>query len=279
MLKLMTHKEKPLVCLVAALAICTAANAATPDPTAGGPYHGIVERNVFGLHDPPPPLPPPDPEKSKPPPPPLILTGVSTIFGKAKALFKVSMPAKPGEPAKELFPIIAEGGPPEDNIEVIHIDVNAGIVQAKYYGVATNLTIKVNGPKIASALPPAIAAPGMPPPVGGLQPPPAFNPPGGGMRTIPSRSLRLPGGSSNGAHVQGTPGAEGAMSGAGAAGTQASLSSGAATGSTAPNPNTHMQPGLNQLSPEQYATLLELERERTKQDVLNGKMAPLPVTH
>jgi hypothetical protein len=210
-----------------------------------------------------------------------MLTGVSTIFGKAKALFKISVPAKPGEPAKDLFPIIAEGGPPEDNIEVIHIDVNAGIVQAKYYGVATNLTIKDNGPKIASAAPPAAAAPGMPPPAGGMQPPPAFNPPGGGMRTIPSRSLRLPGGSPNGAPAQGSPGAEGAMSGAGAAaGTQtAGLSFGAPTDSTAPNPNAHMQPGLDQLSPEQYATLLEVERERTKQDVLNGTMAPLPVTH
>jgi hypothetical protein len=232
MSKVKTHTVKTMVCLAAGLVICTAANAVTQNSAAGGPFHAIVERNVFDLHDPPPPHPSVDPEKSKPQPPPLMLTGLSIIFGKAKALFKVSMPAKPGEPSKDLLPIIAEGGPPENNIEVIHIDVAAGIVRVRYFGVAMDLSIKDNGPKIASA-PSAADAPGLI-----LR--------GEGTRSIPLRhTLRSPGGSPT---------------------------------STAPNPNAHMQAGLDQLSPEQYAALLEVERERNKQDVDNGMMAPLPVT-
>jgi hypothetical protein len=271
-LKLMTHREKLSVCLAASIGICVGANAVPPDPTAGGPYHGIVERNVFGLHDPPPPPPPPDPQANKPPPPPLLLTGVSTIFGKAKALFKVSLPAKPGEPARDSFPIIPEGGT-EDNIEVLHIDVAAGIVRAKYYGVETNLDFKNNGPKVASA-PPAAAVPGMPPPAGGMQPPPAFNAPSPGLRTIPSRSLRLPGGAPAGMTAPGTDGGVSATNpqGYGAGGTPGNYYAGQ------PQQPQQQAPQQPQLTHDEAAFVIEAERERLKQSG-DGLANLMPITH
>ena len=86
--------------------------------TEGGPYHGIVERNVFNLKPPPPAVPPEPPPA---PPPKIVLTGITTILDSKMALFKVAVPPRPPEPAKEESRILSENQRDGD-IEVLQID-------------------------------------------------------------------------------------------------------------------------------------------------------------
>src|SRR2546421_11282835 len=95
-----------LLALVAMLLVIASANAITID--ASNPYRGIVDRNVFGLKDPPPP-PPPNPDANKPPAPPITLTGISTVLGTKRAFMTLQLPAKPPEPAKLASLMLSEG--------------------------------------------------------------------------------------------------------------------------------------------------------------------------
>jgi hypothetical protein len=57
------------------------------------PYLSIVERNAFGLKDPPEPAPPaPPPPALEPPKPTVKLTGLTTLFNKKKALIELTEP-------------------------------------------------------------------------------------------------------------------------------------------------------------------------------------------
>jgi hypothetical protein len=142
-----------------------------------------VERNVFGLKPPPP---PPDPEANKPPPPKIVLQGITTFGGVKRALFKVQMPPKPGEPAKGEQSFILAEGQRDGDIEVLEIDAKVGgeFVKVNNFGTITNLTFEANGIKTASA-----AAPGPQPGPPGFVPPPAANPFGGGA--APTRPMRM----------------------------------------------------------------------------------------
>lgn len=183
----MKHGEKMLLCMVAGLALCMAANAVTSD-SSGTPYQGIVERNVFGLKAPPP---PPDPEANKPPPPKILLQGITTILGNKRALFKVAMPPKAGEPAKGEQSFILVEGQRDGDIEVLEIDAVAGTVKVNNYGTITSLNFKDNG-----ITPPAAPAPGALPNPAGFMPKPAgnvFTPPGGAQPIPTARPMRLPG--------------------------------------------------------------------------------------
>ena len=176
-----------LLCALAGVAFCTAAQAVTSD-SSGSPYQAIVERNVFGLKAPPP---PPDPEANKPPPPKILLTGITTILGNKRALMKMTPPATPGAPAKEQSFTLGEGQR-EGDLEVLEIDENAGTVKVNNFGTVTTLNWEDNGVKTAAA--PAPAPAGAPKPAGFL-PAPAANPfaPAGGAQPFPTaRPLRLP---------------------------------------------------------------------------------------
>ena len=183
----MKHGEKMLMCMLAGLASCAAANAATSD-SSDSPYQAIVERNVFGLKPPPP---PPDPEANKPPPPKITLTGITTILGNKRALMKMTPPATPGAPAKEQAFTLGEGQR-EGDLEVLEIDEKAGTVKVNNFGTVSTLNWEDNGIKTAAAPPPG-PVPGAKP--GGFVPPAVGNPamPAGGVPAFPTaRPLRLP---------------------------------------------------------------------------------------
>jgi hypothetical protein len=103
------------------------ANAMQPNinADAGNPYNSIAARNVFGLNPIPPPTPPQDPNAI--PPPKITLTGITTIFGPAEALYKVAAFAKNGKQVPEQSYILTEGES-QDDIEVTMIDTQKDIV-------------------------------------------------------------------------------------------------------------------------------------------------------
>jgi hypothetical protein len=229
------------------------------------PYQAIPERNVFGLKPPPA---PPDPEANKPPPPKITPTGITTILGNKRALFKVQMPAKPPEPAHEQSMILAEGER-EGEIEVISIDEKLGEIKFNSYGSLVSLTLEKDGAKLPASPAPA-PIPGAPPNAVGSIPPPvhglsSFTPNGGaittiggagsGLKTIPNRQLRVPGAGMSGPAF-GSPNYGG-------------------------TPTAQAQTPANQqpaLSAEEQAILIEVERERTKVAVSKGLLPPPPPT-
>jgi len=181
------------------------------------PFKSIVTRNSFGLIPPPPPAPVVDPT---PPPSNIKLTGITTILGIKNALLMVQ---EPGPSGKSQSYILTEGQR-EGQIEVLAIDSIAGTVKVSNAGNVATLTFDKDGLK-APAAPAAVpGSPGIPgghggipipgrPPIPGAAgvttigsgtttapgtTPTAFTPgiaqpsSSGGLRSIPSRSLRLP---------------------------------------------------------------------------------------
>jgi hypothetical protein len=84
------RRGKTLVLVLSSLALGTAAQAITD--SSGGPYHGIIERNVFNLKPPAPPPAPPDPISQAPK---LTLTGITTILGNKRALMTATSLQEP----------------------------------------------------------------------------------------------------------------------------------------------------------------------------------------
>lgn len=159
------------------------------------PYQGIVDRNVFNLK------PPPNPEDNLPPkepPPKIILTGFTTILGDKRVLFKVQVPPRPANQAKEESYILTEGQRDGD-IEVLEIDEKAGSAKFNNHGTVQTLDLANNGAKPSAAPPPAPAALQRPLTPFALRPPNGAPSPPPNGRGIPARTLRipqLPGGSS-----------------------------------------------------------------------------------
>src|SRR5438094_9886998 len=181
-LKRMKDHGKTVVCLLSSLMLVTGVKAMPAD--SANPYQGIVDRNVFGLKPPPP---PPKTEPDRPPLPPITLTGIITILGNKRALMNVQMPGG------KLQSFILPEKEREGEIEVLEINEKAGSesVTVNAFGTVTNLTFEKNGAKLASA--PPVPMPGNP--VGFVPQPGAYNPAGAptpGLKTIPTRTLRLP---------------------------------------------------------------------------------------
>jgi len=180
------------ICILSMLLLCAGGSATGAD--SANPYQGIVDRNVFGLK--PPPV-APRPEDNKPPPPKITLTGITTILGNKRALMNVAMPAKPPDPAKQKSFILAEGQRDGD-IEVLEIDETSGTVKVDDFGTVMVLDINKDGAKLpASPITPVPIA--QPPGSVGYRPPapnpyaaPAPDANQGGLKTIPTRQLRLP---------------------------------------------------------------------------------------
>jgi hypothetical protein len=96
------------------------------------PYSSIVTRNVFGLN--PVPVVDPNAQPPGPPPPKITLTGITTIFGPAEALFKVAGVVRAGGPPKDESYIFTEGEA-QDDVEVTAIDTKKNIVTFTNHGV------------------------------------------------------------------------------------------------------------------------------------------------
>jgi hypothetical protein len=219
------------------------------DPTAN-PYQGIVDRNVFGLRPPPP---PPSNEPVRPPPPAVALTGITTILGKKLAFMNVQVPPRPGEQAKGGPQSFMLGvGEREGEIEVIDIDEKGGIVKLNDYGVITNVPF-AKVPTTPSA--PVIAA-GIPSPNGN-----AGGNPGLVQRSIPGlpqRTVRLGNG------LQGNPTTGGMNPGL--------------TGTPGATPQSGAMPKETPMTTEEQVVLMEVERERHRNDPNHPPLPPTELT-
>lgn len=273
----MKHGEKMLICTLAGLALCTAANAVTSE-SSGSPYLGIVERNVFGLKPPPP---PPDPAANKPPPPKIFLQGITTFGGVKRALFKAQMPPKPGEPPKGEQSFILAEGQRDGDVEVVAIDANPpGSVKVNAFDTIITLDFEHNGIKTTTAAPGPGPAPrpgvGIPPPgAPGANP---FTPAGGAQPFSTARPMRQPlpnGPAASSAYGGATPvyatGNAGGTSGMTVGGTSVPIYN-----STPAQTQVAAQPATSQMSAEERFLMVEAYRERMKQ--LGQQVPPIPPT-
>ena len=184
----MRNGGKTLVCVLSALVLDQGVQAVNSD-SAGGPYRGIVARNVFDIKPAPPPVDPASIKPPAPPPPNIRLNGIMDILGRRQVLMKVQLPAKPPAAAKEEAYVLSEGQR-EGEIEVLEINIKAGTVKINNYGTITNLSLELNAEKLANTQPPAVPAQPAPITPGGLIPPTLPTLPAAGK--FP-RTLRLPG--------------------------------------------------------------------------------------
>jgi hypothetical protein len=110
----------------------------TPPSDPDNPYASIVLRNVFGLN----PIPVVDPNAPPPgpPPPKITLTGITTIFGPAEALFTVAGVVREGRPPHDESYIFTEGES-QDDVEVVSIDTKKNVVTFNNHGVQQDVPL------------------------------------------------------------------------------------------------------------------------------------------
>ena len=202
---------------------------------ANNPYAPIVVRNVFGLS----PTKPEDSATQTDPPPKITLNGIMSIFGRLQVLFKVTNPAKPGQPDKEDSYILSEGQR-QDEIEVFQIDEKNSLVTFNNHGTVQKLSLaKASTPPVNTV----VAAPGRPFP-------PLRFPPHGGENDgkMPSRigshSSSGPGAAQNRGPGHGSPVTAPASAG---------------------NSGQSGQPPQGVITDEEQAVLMEAQREVWKQ--------------
>ena len=159
----MKHTGKVVICLAGGLALHTGARAVTAD-SAGNPYAGIVDRNVFALKPMPTPPPPVDPTVT--PPQKITLTGIVNAFGKKQVYLRTLM-SKPGEAPKETNLMLSEGERAGE-IEILEINEVLHTVRVRNHGLEQTLSLEKDGMKPTGgpgAVPgaiPAVAALGIP---------------------------------------------------------------------------------------------------------------------
>jgi hypothetical protein len=253
--QVMMRGGKILVCVVSAFAAGTMAKALVAD-APGTAYQGIVDRNVFALKPPPPPVPV---EPPKPPAPNITLTGITTILGRKQALMKAQVSPKPGEPAKEVSYILTEGQRDGD-VEVIAINEKAGTVKVNNQGVIQELNFEKNGVKLPSTPPPA-GSPG----ASAGSPLPSFSrpTPGSPLKSIPTRSLRL-------------PSSAGGRSGAGLSPSGGGESGPGGTGSASATPGTAGAQSQGHMNSEELRAHLDAQREKYKGTPMERIIPPTP---
>ena len=142
----MRHSAGIVICLAGGLAWCAISHANNLPP--GNPYGSIVKRNIFGLN----PVPVVDPNIAPPgpPPPKITLSGITTIFGPAEALFKVAGVKREGKPPQDEYYIFTEGES-QDNVEVTAIDTVKNIVTFNNNGVVQQIPLTAGVASAGSA--------------------------------------------------------------------------------------------------------------------------------
>jgi hypothetical protein len=147
-----------------------AATQGLPADTRQNPYEPIVQRNPFGLKDPPPPV-VEGPKEEQKPPPNVKLTGISNLFQK-RAFLEVTeqgVVAKPGQPAPAGLvnrPILAESEA-AFGVEVLSIDVEKNVVKIRNNGAESELTFEAPKPS-GGPVTPGTGTPAYVPPAGGV---------------------------------------------------------------------------------------------------------------
>ena len=122
--------------------LCAADTAPANNAPQDDPYSVVVARNIFGLL--PPPAPPDPNQKVEETLPKISPTGIMTVFGHSKVLFKVAGAAKSGQTAKDEYYDLSEGEAQEE-IEVSKIDEKNGLVTFINHGIEQALPL-VNAP-------------------------------------------------------------------------------------------------------------------------------------
>jgi hypothetical protein len=240
----MNRVGKIALCLAGGF-IFTVAARADDAALPGDPYAVVVTRNIFGLN-PPPPVDPNPPDAN--PPPKIIPNGIISIFGHLQVLFKVTNPPQPSKTPGDDDYILSEGQR-QDDIEVVKIDERNSIVTFKNHGETQELPLVATAP---SSTPVATAA-----------------------------------GDSNGqtenghGHFAGVANQNGTALGGNSASPNnpgSAQNPGGGSGSTRAitfNAASQIPPGMTE---EVQTIAIEAERERTRQQVDNGDMPPLPIT-
>ena len=144
----MMRLGKIAVCLASGLVLNASARA-DDAVLPNNPYAPVVVRNVFALN----PIPINDVNAAPQadPPPKITLNGIMSIFGHLQTLFKVAVPAKPGQVAKDESYILSEGQR-QDEIEVIKIDEKNSLVTFNNHGTVQELALaKANAPVVNAA--------------------------------------------------------------------------------------------------------------------------------
>lgn len=200
---------------------------------AANPYTPIVARNIFGLV----PIPTNVVVEAPPvtPPPKITPNGIISLFGKLEVLFKVAMPAKPGQPAKENSYVMSEGER-QDDIVVVKIDQEAAVITFNNHGTPQEL--------------PLAAAPNLTTPVA---PVPGVNP-----GAIPTPGSTVVGGAA------GFSGRTGRSRGAAAAAAANPPAAGTPTAGGEAASQIYTPPTANELSPEARVILMEKNRADLK---------------
>jgi hypothetical protein len=237
--------RKICICLAGGLVLSAGLRAAD-EVSPGNPYAPIVTRNVFDINPPA----PVDPNQQPAVPPPKITpNGIISVFGHLQALYKVAIPARPNQPAKDQSYILGEGQA-EDDIEVTKIDEKAGVVTFNNHGTVQEL------PLVAAAAGSSAAAqsgPG-PGPVTGPRPGfprPGFTPGGGGANNSGYIHFGQSGGF--GGQNPNINGGNNANNGGANSGSRLGVAMGGAGGYSSPQSSQQRQ---NQLSADDQAVLI-----------------------
>ena len=133
--------------MLSGLVLSANAGAAVGVAEAAFPYHGIAQRNVFNLKEPPPVF----GCISEIKPPRITLTLITTIFGDKRAGLKWPAAAiRPGEQPKEESHILSVGQS-EAGVEVLEIDEVEGTVKIKNHGQLQTLSFTTDGATLPAA--------------------------------------------------------------------------------------------------------------------------------
>lgn len=250
--------------------------------TGVNPYQPIVDRNVFGLK---PPVQVTNPLTEEIKPTKVQLIGLANMFGKKTAIIKFVEPPKPNQPVPQEPLVLAEGEASQD-IEVIEIDEKAGLAKILNKGKPVTLDIKdyaATLPGSSGATPqvgakpapqptlPRMASvhpqrqPGLPVPGAAAQPPSGL--PAPQSSPDPSQTQQ-----SSQVRSTGAPPAQ-----------DRSTAGGLVLTPTPTIPQRPIQrpirtPEEPPMSYEEAIIMVEIERERTREDFIRGEYPPLPPT-
>ena len=109
------------------------------NPLTGNPYGPVVIRNIFNL------LPPPINSTNQAPqhPPKITVTGIYSVFGHPKVLFKISSGVQSGQAAGEGLHNLSQGDF-AGAVMVVRIDTQKGVVTFKNNGVEQKVSLTGN---------------------------------------------------------------------------------------------------------------------------------------
>jgi hypothetical protein len=235
-----------------------AAGATEADP----PYAVIASRNIFGLM----PVPTNNPAEEAAALadlPKITPNGIMSIFGKLQVLFKVAVKPVTGQPnnGNKDDSYVMCVGERQDEIEVVKIDEAASIVTFNNHGTVQELPLVAASPTGPGAGP---SGPGGPGGRGGNPGfAPHFTPGKGGGLAAP---MGMDNHGQRGPTVGGNPGSSGTG--------LPSFGGNSSTGFGNSSANNQAEA----LTPEAQVLLMEKNRLDTQDEVIQGKMPPLPPT-